>query len=195
MSSEWDHARLPKTYTAAARALEKCSTYDECVEWKNIGQAMASYARQMNDTTLEKRGIEIKERAKKRFGQLSNDRTPQSGGDRRSRGVAPPLGRQAAARAVGVNDTERKEAQRLAKMPEEKFEAHIAQQKCRVDEPRRSPQPKYIRPSAVAEAVEVIAGARGFGEIDRSDVDRIFKLAEKAIRNLTKWAIMLKTMH
>ena len=167
---DWDYAKLPTLYNRAKKALEQCNSLDECREWKNRAAALASYARQMRDTDLEKNAYEVKRRARIRFGELSNDRSPQSGGDRRSTGAMPPLGRQAAARAVGVSDTERKVAQREAKMPKEEQEASIAAGKDKIDQrAERSPppaKPRWFRPSALADAVKVIANVKSMRAVE-----------------------------
>ena len=48
-----DSARLPATYEAARVALSECVRVDECQEWADKAAALASYARQADDTTLE----------------------------------------------------------------------------------------------------------------------------------------------
>lgn len=124
MSDEWQTARLPKLYTAAQRALEKARTVDECLVWKNKATAMASYARQLNDRSMLDDANEIRNRARRRIGQLGNEREPQRGARTDLGSVVNP-GRQAAAREAGISEYERKRAQRIAAMPEEEFERNV----------------------------------------------------------------------
>lgn len=63
-------ARLPQTYEAARVALAECERVDECKDWADKAQALASYARQADDETLEKLALRIRARATRRAGEL-----------------------------------------------------------------------------------------------------------------------------
>ena len=61
-------ARLPEVYEAAKVALAHCASLDECQSWANKAEALASYARQANDSTLRKQADRIQARAIRREG-------------------------------------------------------------------------------------------------------------------------------
>jgi len=63
-------ADLPERYEAATQALAECTRIDECKDWADKAQALASYARQAQDDTLEKHSIRIRARAIRRAGEL-----------------------------------------------------------------------------------------------------------------------------
>ena len=48
------NARLPEMYQSAKKALAECSRIDECADWANKAEALASYARQADDVSLRK---------------------------------------------------------------------------------------------------------------------------------------------
>lgn len=70
-------ADLPERYQAATQALAECTRIDECKDWADKAQALASYARQAQDDTLEKHALRIRARAIRRAGELL--RTFQTG--------------------------------------------------------------------------------------------------------------------
>lgn len=63
-------APLPRTYESAKSALENCENLDECKEWANQAEALASYARQASDETMLAMATRIKARAIRRCGEL-----------------------------------------------------------------------------------------------------------------------------
>lgn len=65
-----DDAKLPIVYERATQALAECSRIDECKEWANKAEAIASYARQSRDETLRKMAERIQARAIRRCGEL-----------------------------------------------------------------------------------------------------------------------------
>src|SRR5262245_8939543 len=98
-------AKLPSSYAAARTALADCVRIDECKKWANKAQALASYARQADDTALERFAIRIRARAIKRCGELLQEIKPDSGGrpskTRTANGTS--FGRTAAATAAGLS--------------------------------------------------------------------------------------------
>jgi hypothetical protein len=63
-------ARLPESYQAAKQALSKCSAIDECQQWADKAEALASYAKQAKDEQLRKLADRIQARAIRRCGEL-----------------------------------------------------------------------------------------------------------------------------
>lgn len=76
-------ARLPATYEQAKTALAKCDSIDECKDWANKAEALASYAKQADDETLQKLAMRIQSRAVRRCGELLKTLDAR-GGDRKS---------------------------------------------------------------------------------------------------------------
>lgn len=134
-------ARLPAAYEAAKVALARCTNIDECQTWANKAQALASYARQADDDTLQKQAMRIQSRAIRRCGELLQEfrsaggRPAQIGeGDRAgSNDDAPektpvgdlPSSATEAARAAGISEHQHKTAIRVANVPSDLFEAAV----------------------------------------------------------------------
>lgn len=73
-------ARLPAAYQAATTALANCASIDECQSWVNKAQALASYARQADDDTLQKHAMRIQSRAvRRRINAKCGDRLDPEG--------------------------------------------------------------------------------------------------------------------
>ena len=123
-----DAARLPQVYVAARAALESCSRIDECQDWADKAEALASYARQSHDDTLRQLADRIQARAIRRAGQLLQEIAPAMGArtDRPRDGAVPrsPT-RTEAATAAGLSDRQRKTALRVAAVPADEFEAAL----------------------------------------------------------------------
>ena len=63
-------AELPALYQQAQTALAQCERIDECKDWADKAQAMASYAKQSQDDDLFKHAPRIQLRAVRRYGEL-----------------------------------------------------------------------------------------------------------------------------
>ena len=120
-------AKLPVVYERAKEALTKCSTIDECAEWKNKAAAMASYARQADDESLFQMATRIKARAIRRYGELLKQIEPAKGANQNIRGVDPPKvhTRTEAAKAAGLSKDQQKQAIRVASIPSDTFERAV----------------------------------------------------------------------
>lgn len=116
-------ARLPAVYQAARDALQECSRIDECKDWADKAEALASYARQSQDDTLRKLCDRIQARAIRRAGELlttldgSGTRTDLQPHD----GTVTRL-RTTAAKEAGLSERQRVTAVRVANVPEPEFE-------------------------------------------------------------------------
>jgi hypothetical protein len=117
-----DRAKLPATYKAARQALSECSRIDECQEWADKAQALASYARQAKDETLRRLAERIQARASRRCGELLKQ-VPTAQGARTDLGTVAT--RSEMAEEAGLSERQRKTALRVAAIPEEEFEAAI----------------------------------------------------------------------
>ena len=96
-------ARLPAAYEAAKTALANCASIDECQSWANKAAALASYARQADDDTLQKQATRIQSRAVRRCGELLKEFDGR-GGDR-SKGEASEGPSRAADVPAAANDS------------------------------------------------------------------------------------------
>lgn len=63
-------AKLPATYEGAKLALAECTRIDECKDWADKAEALASYAKQAQDHELRKMADRIQARAIRRCGVL-----------------------------------------------------------------------------------------------------------------------------
>jgi len=114
-------ARLPQTYQAACGALEKCSRIDECADWANKAEALASYARQAKEHSLRKMADRIQARAIRKCGELLRAIKAAKGGV--VGGAHPQVGgRSQAARDAGLSREQKRTALRVANVPREEFE-------------------------------------------------------------------------
>jgi len=89
--------------------------------------ALASYAKQSDDDTLEKMAMGIRARAIQRCGQLLEQVAPAKGANNRytkveGDGNGPFYSRKDAAQEAGMSERQKKTALRVAKVPEEQFQ-------------------------------------------------------------------------
>lgn len=123
------NAQLPASYQAAQKALAECSRVDECKDWSDKAQALASYARQAKDSTLHNLALRIQARAQRRMGELLK-LIPQNPGGRPPElpaGGHPPAGetRAQVARDAGLSEHQRKTALRVASVPDAEFQSRV----------------------------------------------------------------------
>lgn len=150
------NAPLPATYEAAKKALASCASIDECMDWANKAEALASYARQADDDALLKMADRIQARAVRRLGELLKQYDARGGDQSEKEGTRPfAIGRTEAAEQAGMSDHQRKQAGRVANVPEEQFNSVVES-----DSPstvtklaemgKKSQPPRQIDPDAVA---------------------------------------------
>lgn len=77
-------APLPIVYERAAKALAECSRIDECKDWANKAEALASYFQQSKNEQMMKDCRRIQVRAIERCGELLRQIESKQGGDRKS---------------------------------------------------------------------------------------------------------------
>lgn len=116
------NAPLPATYEAAKTALASCSSIDECADWANKAEAMASYARQAADETLRKLADRIQARAVRRLGELLKQYDGR-GNNQHGEGALPT--QKEAAAAADISEHQRKQAVRVANVPQAEFDAAV----------------------------------------------------------------------
>lgn len=122
-------ARLPAAYEQAKAALIRCNNIDECVEWSDKAMALASYAKQADDETLERTATRIRARAIRRCGELlkqadgrGGDRSKTDGADSSAR---MSISQRALAAQAGLSERQQVTAVRVANVPEETFERAV----------------------------------------------------------------------
>jgi len=118
-------ARLPETYERAKTALSECSKVDECQEWADKAEALASYAKQSKDESLRKMADRIQARAVRRAGELYRQFSQGKGGDRKSdeyQSAGDHTSIESARKMAGQSRHQAYQAIRVANVPEDDFE-------------------------------------------------------------------------
>jgi hypothetical protein len=118
-------AALPGTYVDARKALAKCDKVDECKTWADKAKALASYAKQMKDTSLEDMAQRIRDRAVRRGGELLLQVKTAQGRAKGIRGSGSPNSRKAAAEKAGLSTGQAKQMVRVANVSEPLFEQMV----------------------------------------------------------------------
>lgn len=160
-------ARLPATYENAKSALASCASIDECQDWANKAEALASYARMADDDALRVLADRIQGRAVRRAGELlktfnnQGARTDQliEGAHKKSQGEV--------AREAGMSRHQAVTAVRVANVPTETFEREIESsvppsvtKLAEMGRQHRAPPP----PEGFREATHLIGAVRRFAE-------------------------------
>ena len=118
---------MPEIYNRAKTALMECERLDVAKEMTNQAMALAVYAKQANNDELVQLAARIKAQANRRCGELLMAIEPSKGGDsslfHAREGTHPSVEtRKQVAEDSGLSDWQRKQAIRMAKIPEEEFE-------------------------------------------------------------------------
>jgi hypothetical protein len=120
-------AALPATYERAKIALAACNQIDECKDWADKAAALASYAKQADDNSLQKLALRIQARAIRRCGELLQ--TFQSPGARTDKqppdGIDGRFTQRQAAESAGMSERQELTAVRVANVPASDFELAI----------------------------------------------------------------------
>ena len=102
----------------------ECNRIDECKDWSDKAQALASYARQSEDTEMEKTAMRIRARAIRRCGELLKE-IDKATGAHLKRDATVPLSRKEAAEDAGLSARQAKQAIRVSNVPNEIFTEQI----------------------------------------------------------------------
>jgi hypothetical protein len=121
-------------YEAARKALAEACRIDEVKDIRDKAKAMQVYAQQAKDNELIERATDIKMRAERRAGELLAEMEKNKGGGekgvgRRGNNAVPIENRiNPAPKLSDINITKKESMnwQKLAKMPEDKFEEKLA---------------------------------------------------------------------
>jgi hypothetical protein len=100
---------LPANYERARQALAQTASIDECKTWSDKAAALASYARQANDDSLQKLAMRIHGRAVRRAGELLREIEPAKGGQpyqsgKSTREGGHPSSRKSVAAEAGLSE-------------------------------------------------------------------------------------------
>jgi DNA N-6-adenine-methyltransferase Dam len=165
-------------YEAARRALAEAHRVDEVKQVRNLAIALQEYAKQANDTVLLKQATEIRLRAERRWGEIygisqkaegtRGDTSVLSGGVDRT---PPEESETPTLKEMGVTKTQSAKWQKLAELPEEKFEIRVEHAKARVEGMTTSapsyPKAEYTGENEWFTPAPWVARARvAMGEID-----------------------------
>jgi hypothetical protein len=189
-------ARLPARYIAAKTALAECASVDECKAWKEKMVALASYARQTNDTSLLDYATEIRNRARRRGGELLREVESKRGANQNIRDVTvPKVGRIAVATKAGLSERERKTMLRIAGMSEKEFERKVKDPS--LGQPKVKPAPYRNEFLDWTHAVEHLAtvpdcGLEVLAKRDPSCAPDLLAQADQALQNVKAWAAKLR---
>lgn len=118
-------ARLPQAYEAAKTALANCASIDECKDWADKAEALASYAKQADDDTLRKHADRIQARAIRRCGELLKQFDTRGRPAENSVAADTNLSQRDAAEQAGMSKRQQVTAVRVANVPAETFEQHV----------------------------------------------------------------------
>ncbi len=119
--------RFPEAYVTAKNSLAECSKIDECKDWADKAEALASYAKQSSDDGLRKMATRIQARAIRRCGELLREFDAK--GKRTdlelSGGAPTKLSQREAAEGAGLSKDQQVAAVRVANVNGEVFEAAV----------------------------------------------------------------------
>ncbi|MGG7580636.1 hypothetical protein [Rhizobium sp. Nf11,1] len=165
---EMSNARLPVAYERATQAIAECDRIDECKSWSDKAAALASYARQADDKTLENYAMRIRSRAIKRAGELLKEFQPAHGANQNitdGAGTKVPT-RTDAARQAGMSERQQVTAVRVANVPTEEFERQVESDAPPTitqlaEQGKKAAPPQPPKPAGFADATKLI------GELER----------------------------
>ncbi len=161
-------ARLPQTYENAKTALANCERIDECQEWANKAEALASYAKMADDDALRKLADRIQARAVRRCGELLKQyQTGAKGGrPKKNSGDGSTVSQRSAADSAGLSKDQEVTAVRVSNVADADFDAAVES-----DNPptvtalaEQGKKPRSPPPEGFAEASKLIGTVRRFAE-------------------------------
>lgn len=126
-----EHRALTR-YEAARQALAEARRVDEVKEIRDKALALAEYAKQAKDTQLLNEATEIRLRAERRAGEILAEREMAKGGEQYHQDTGSDLTPVPTLAADGLTKTQSSRWQKLARLPEEKFEIRVEHAKSRV---------------------------------------------------------------
>jgi hypothetical protein len=121
---------LPQRYDAMCRAIDAAYEVDEVKDIRDRAVAWEAYSRQAKNTEAERRACEIRLRAERKAGELLSQMEKAKGAPGPGRGKAgspagPAFTETPTLRDLGISKQQSSDWQRLADVPQEKFEAAL----------------------------------------------------------------------
>lgn len=169
-------ARLPVVYEAAKTALANCASIDECQDWADKAEALASYARQADDDSLRKQADRIQARAIRRCGELLKQFDGR-GSPNKTEGTHGISQRQAAERA-GLSEHQQLQSVRVANVPADQFEREVESE---------APPTVTALAQAGTKKREPIIDLKGRDPTDFNKAMHFKGLLQEYSRDLSKW--------
>jgi hypothetical protein len=124
-------------YDQARNALAEARTLSEVKDIADKHTALEEYARRANDKDMEIWCGQMRVRAERKFGELSKllDNTSKGGRPKTNRSSAGPVSKTKVLTDLGVTKQHANRCEKLADIPEEKFEVQLAQVEDRIKNP------------------------------------------------------------
>ncbi len=118
-------------YEAARQALIEAKSIDEVKQIKDKSEALRHYAKQSKDIDMANWAAEIRIRAERRMGEMLREQDKNKGGtaEKESYPSHDASSRTPTLKEVGITHSESSRAQKIASVPEDEFEAVIAEHK------------------------------------------------------------------
>lgn len=148
-------------YDAACQALAEAKTVDEVKDIRDKAEAMRAYARQSKNKQLEVDAADIRARAERRLGEMIVSQKESVGLNAGARGVGKsgvPLKHPTLA-DVGIDKKLSSRAQKMAAVPEERFEELLAERRERVSKEDERITVNLLREGERAQRDEQLAQA------------------------------------
>lgn len=125
-----ENAKLPAVYERAKQALAECARIDECKDWANKAEALASYFQQSKNEQMMKDCRRIQARAIERCGELLRQVESGTGKNNqyaqvKSDGPVMLQSRTQVAAAAGLSERQKVTALRVVSVPKEQRDALI----------------------------------------------------------------------
>lgn len=157
-------------YDAARAALEACVSVDEVKDWSDSAAALAAYARQKKDKSLQKMAVDIRMRATRRIGELMAAQRTAGGMRKTGRPSKKWVGQQPISLAeVGIDKNLAHEARAAAALSPEAFEAAVEAKKVAIDRPDVQPVRIEFEPEDDRQAELLELAAEAMTIIDADD--------------------------
>jgi len=121
-------------YDTARKALAEAHSVDEVKDVRDKAEAMRAYAKQANDIEFVNWAAEIKLRAERKLGELLKETERAKGGRPPEQKPLTSCQEFPTLPELGVSYKQSSRWQRIASIPEEKFERHIAEVKAKNEE-------------------------------------------------------------